>query len=225
MLFNCVLQICKIYVKIFKRKIYFFNVDQEMVPLPPPMPAHDSPYYDDQPNYPDRSSLNQDIQNHSFAKHFDPSYPYIKQYEAQSEISFDMNEELKSVIPRFKQKQNYGIPIPKTPMVFIDEKSTENEVQEWLQKKGFSKNVRERMKGLKGSEVMGFDRDELEEEFGKEGKRLASQITLQKEICKVSNGTIFHFKKIIIAFFSIRLVRIQSFKVNSRRHERKQMQV
>lgn len=97
-----------------------------------------------------------------------------------------MQEELKNVLTLFRErKRNWDV--HKTPEVFITQKSSPAEVQNWLEAKGFSESVIKRLHGLTGNEIFALKRETLEQYCGVEdGKRLASQITIQRNISGVS---------------------------------------
>ena len=57
-------------------------------------------------------------------------------YEGR-ETSDLMNFELKGVLEEFRKRKPH-IEVQKTPDVYVDNRSTPNEVQEWLKMKNFS---------------------------------------------------------------------------------------
>ncbi|XP_072402220.1 epidermal growth factor receptor kinase substrate 8-like [Diabrotica undecimpunctata] len=96
----------------------------------------------------------------------------------------DLQEELISVLTlvREKNKQRH-LEIKQTPETFIDQRSNPTEIQEWLDAKGFNENIRNKFKGVSGHQIFDFNKSELERVCGKdEGKRLASQLNIQKSI-------------------------------------------
>lgn len=97
-----------------------------------------------------------------------------------------MQEELKNVLTLFRERRR-NLDIVKTPEVFIQQTSSPSEVEQWLQAKGFSERTVKKMNGLTGNELFALKRHTLEEYCGsEEGKRLASQITIQKNVSGVS---------------------------------------
>ncbi|GLV39392.1 uncharacterized protein CBL_13271 [Carabus blaptoides fortunei] len=101
----------------------------------------------------------------------------------------DINEELKNVLAQMKQRKHRVLDVLKTPEVYIKPASNSNEVQKWLKEKGFSPSVCKLMSNITGNELFNFSREQLEQICGSvEGKRLASQITLQKKICGFTIG-------------------------------------
>ncbi|XP_018332274.1 epidermal growth factor receptor kinase substrate 8 isoform X2 [Agrilus planipennis] len=94
-----------------------------------------------------------------------------------------MQDELNIVLTMFREKKrNYEI--NKTPEVFINQKSNPAEVQEWLKAKEFSPETCQKLKGMSGYKLLGFSKEHLERVCGaKEGKRLYSQINIQKSVC------------------------------------------
>lgn len=104
-----------------------------------------------------------------------------------SDISTDVNEELKNIWPIFKQKRPQ-INVKKTPKVFIKSTSTAEDVQIWLKEKSFSENLQKELLGLNGEQILSFNKDHfdaIEKRFKGEGKRFQSQVTLQKEFSGV----------------------------------------
>lgn len=97
-----------------------------------------------------------------------------------------MNEELKNVLTLFREKRRV-LDIVKTPEIFIQQSSTADEVEQWLKAKGFSDRVVKKLHGLNGNELFALKRHTLEDYCGsEEGRRLASQITIQRNISGVS---------------------------------------
>lgn len=98
----------------------------------------------------------------------------------------DMQEELKTVLTLFRDKRRI-LDIVKTPEIYIQQSSSAVEVENWLQAKGFSEKVVKKMNGLNGNELFALKRHTLEDYCGSdEGRRLASQITIQRNISGVS---------------------------------------
>ncbi|XP_055705250.1 epidermal growth factor receptor kinase substrate 8-like isoform X2 [Phlebotomus papatasi] len=94
----------------------------------------------------------------------------------------EMQEELRQVLTLFREKRR-GLEIMKTPEIFIQQSSTSAEVEKWLKAKGFSDNVVKKLHGINGNELFALKRHTLEEYCGPdEGKRLASQITVQRNV-------------------------------------------
>lgn len=98
----------------------------------------------------------------------------------------DMQEELKQVLTLFREKRR-TLDIMKTPEIFIQQTSTAIEVKQWLRAKGFSENVVRKLNDLNGNELFLLKRETLEDYCGvEEGRRLASQITIQRNVSGVS---------------------------------------
>ncbi|XP_037045483.1 epidermal growth factor receptor kinase substrate 8-like isoform X2 [Bradysia coprophila] len=94
----------------------------------------------------------------------------------------EVNEELKNVLTLFREKRRV-LDIVKTPEIFIQQSSSATEVEQWLKAKGFSDRVVKKMHGLNGNELFALKRHTLEDYCGsEEGRRLASQITIQRNI-------------------------------------------
>ncbi len=115
-----------------------------------------------------------------------------------------MNEELKNVLTLFREKRRV-LDIVKTPEIFIQQSSSANEVEQWLKAKGFSDNVVKKLNGLDGNKLFALKRHTLEDYCGsEEGRRLASQITIQRNISGVCIQSIHFFNphtQIRIEFF------------------------
>lgn len=97
-----------------------------------------------------------------------------------------MQEELRTVLAHFREKRR-TLDILKTPEIYIQQTSTAKEVEQWLRAKGFSEKVIKKMKGLNGNELFALKRTTLEDYCGHdEGKRLASQLIIQRNVSGVS---------------------------------------
>lgn len=96
----------------------------------------------------------------------------------------DMQEELKNVLTLFRERRR--LDIVKTPEIYIQQTSNPAEVEIWLKAKGFSEKTVRKLHGLSGNELFALKRHTLEEYCGNdEGKRLASQITIQRNVSGV----------------------------------------
>lgn len=96
-----------------------------------------------------------------------------------------MQEELKNVLTLFRERRR-NLDILKTPEVFIHQTSNPQEVERWLEAKGFSDKTIKRLHGLTGNQIFALSKDTLEEYCGAdEGKRLASQLTIQRNVSGV----------------------------------------
>lgn len=96
-----------------------------------------------------------------------------------------MHEELKNVLTLFRERRR-NLDIMKTPEIFIQQTSNPNEVEQWLEAKGFSEKTMKRLKGLTGNQIFSLSKDTLEDYCGpEEGKRLASQLTIQRNVSGV----------------------------------------
>lgn len=104
----------------------------------------------------------------------------------------EMQEELKSVLTLFRDKRRI-LDIVKTPEIYIQQSSSAAEVEQWLVAKGFTGPVVKRLHGFNGNELFALKRHTMEDYFGsEEGRRLASQITIQRNISGVSECTALH---------------------------------
>lgn len=115
----------------------------------------------------------------------------------------DMQEELKNVLTLFRdRRKNLDIVgNRKTPEVFIQQTSNPAEVEQWLTAKGFSERTVKKLHGLTGNELFALNRKTLEDYCGTEdGKRLASQITIQRNISGVRFSFLLAFLFNLIHF-------------------------
>jgi len=112
----------------------------------------------------------------------------------------DMQEELKAVLTMFRDKRRTW-DVQKTPEIFIQQTSNPPEVQKWLTEKGFTDKTVKRLHGLTGNELFALNKVTLEEFCGpEEGKRLHSQLTIQKNVSGVSQ---FHDSVVQFLRFSL----------------------
>lgn len=113
----------------------------------------------------------------------------------------EMQEELKTVLTLFREKRR-NLDIQKTPEIYIQQSSGPEDVEKWLLAKGFSENVAKRLHGLNGNELFALKRHTLEGYCGpEEGKRLASQITIQRNISGVTYARFYTFIALFIFQF------------------------
>lgn len=98
-----------------------------------------------------------------------------------------MNDELAKVLKLYREK-SHNWDIHKTPEIFIQPTSSPANVKQWLKAKGFSDYVVQKFGYLSGNELFSLDRETLEEHCGvEEGKRLLSQITVQRNVSGVND--------------------------------------
>lgn len=96
-----------------------------------------------------------------------------------------VQEELKNVLTLFREKRR-NLDIVKTPEIYIQQSSAATDVEKWLAAKGFSDKVVKKLHGFNGNELFSLKRHTLEDYCGaEEGRRLASQITIQRNISGV----------------------------------------
>lgn len=82
-------------------------------------------------------------------------------------------------------KKNIGI--RKTPESYINQSSSAADLQQWLKAKRFGPTICERLEGINGRSLFNASKTDLESICGeKEGKRLFSQLNLQKSCSGVS---------------------------------------
>lgn len=99
----------------------------------------------------------------------------------------DLQDELSVVLSLVKDKPRF-FEIRQTPEVFINQKSNPREVQNWLKAKEFSPEICTKLKGYSGYALMSLQREQTEKICGlAEGRRLHSQISIQKSVSGVSN--------------------------------------
>ncbi|KAF5274522.1 hypothetical protein FQA39_LY07134 [Lamprigera yunnana] len=93
-----------------------------------------------------------------------------------------MHDELNLVLSMYREnKKNFDI--KQTPEVYINQKSNPEEVQDWLKAKNFSSDICFKFKGSSGHHLLGLTREQVEKIGGlEEGKRLYSQINIQKSV-------------------------------------------
>lgn len=97
-----------------------------------------------------------------------------------------MNDELNHVLKLYREKRS-NLDIHKTPEIFIQHTSSPSEVKQWLKAKGFSDFVVGKLGYLNGFDLFSLTRENLEEHCGiEEGRRLLSQITIQRNVSGVS---------------------------------------
>lgn len=95
-------------------------------------------------------------------------------------------EELNQILPMLQQKR-HDLDIKTTPEVFIDQKSTPIDVQNWLKIKEFTEDVRKKFDGFTGHQLLQLTRAQSKLICGpSEGQRLYSQLSVQKNMCNVS---------------------------------------
>jgi len=100
----------------------------------------------------------------------------------RAESSQDLQDELKGVLDAFRERRR-NMEIQKTPDVYISQRSNPDEVQNWLEAKGFSEKICKRLHGVSGGELFSLTKPQLEKYCGKdEGHRLDSQLTVQRSI-------------------------------------------
>lgn len=111
----------------------------------------------------------------------------LKRTTSTKSIAEDnLQDELNMVLKVYREKRK-DLEIKQTPEIYINQRSTPQEVQHWLKVKEFQPNVCQRLKLYSGNEIMSLSRQQAEVIAGPdEGKRLYSQISLQKNVCGVS---------------------------------------
>lgn len=103
-----------------------------------------------------------------------------------SESRENMTDELNKVLKLYREK-NYNWDVHKTPEIFIQPTSSPADVKRWLKGKGFTDYIVTKFGFLNGYELFSLDKETLEEHCGiDEGRRLLSQITVQRNVSGVS---------------------------------------
>lgn len=111
-----------------------------------------------------------------------------------------MQEELKTVLTLFRDKRRI-LDIVKTPEIYIQQSASAAEVEKWLLAKGFSEKVVKKLNGFNGNELFSLKRHTMEDYFGTdEGRRLASQITIQRNISGVICRMIIMYNQCSLTF-------------------------
>lgn len=105
-----------------------------------------------------------------------------------------MQEELNSALSMFRDKKR-TLDIKLTPQVYIDQNSNPDEVQSWMKAKNFKPQICQIFQGCNGNEMLQLSRDQLIQACkpSDDGKRLFSQLNIQKSHCEVK----FHFLSFI----------------------------
>lgn len=139
-------------------------------PPPPPLPpvAPPAPPPPDTPKTPDQLKRS----------------PSRRSMKSTVSVEDRMQEELLSVLTlvRDRPKERH-LDIKQTPETYINNRSTPAEVREWLNKKGFSPRIQDKFIGVAGHHLFDIQKSELERICGRdEGKRLFSQLSIQKSI-------------------------------------------
>ncbi|CAG9810268.1 unnamed protein product [Chironomus riparius] len=146
------------------------NNNTKKPPVPPPLP----PTTPTTP-YATLRSINSE-------RDFERQQSTASRKSTQDQQVDDMQEELKNVLALFRDRRKH-LEIHKTPDVFITQTSNPAEIEKWLRAKGFEERTVKKLHGLSGNELFGLKKHTLEDYFGiEEGRRLASQITIQKNV-------------------------------------------
>lgn len=174
----------------YKRNLILLSSEESVAaaavpPPPPPPPANIKPPSPPQPTAPSAENSPQPIKRNT------------SRQSIVSDHSLVLQEELASVLTLVRErgsKQKY-LDIKQTPETYINQQSTPNEVQDWLDKKGFSETIRARFEGIGGYGILGMQKKELELCAGRiEGRRLYSQLNIQKSYSGVSISHTFKYR-------------------------------
>lgn len=116
-----------------------------------------------------------------------------------------MHEQLASVYSIINQReQKSHIKIKQTPEIFINEKSTPDEIKRWFELKEFGDGIYQKFEGLNVKQLFELTRTDLQKVCGtEEGKRLFSQLQLQKS-CSVSIKLCYIFVYSLCLLFCFR---------------------
>uniref|UniRef100_A0A1B6CXT1 SH3 domain-containing protein n=1 Tax=Clastoptera arizonana TaxID=38151 RepID=A0A1B6CXT1_9HEMI len=102
-------------------------------------------------------------------------YSYVNELSDADSVRLELQE----VLMAYKKKPNWDF--LRTPTVYITSKSTDKDVQQWLQQKSFNERSCNQLKSMNGEEIFNLTKTQLEQLCGREeGKRLYSQLLIQR---------------------------------------------
>ncbi|KAF2360580.1 SH3 domain [Trinorchestia longiramus] len=120
-----------------------------------------------------------------------------KIFAASNETTELMNFELKEVLSEFRKRKPH-IDVQKTPDVYIDNRSSPKDVEDWLKKKGFSERLCQQFDGVDGEKLFSLSKQQLQNFCGEnDGARLFSQITIQRNVSGYKTVNTFELKRIL----------------------------
>lgn len=111
-------------------------------------------------------------------------------------------------------KKRDDLDIKQTPEVFIDQQSTPDEVMRWLEAKEFDTTIQKKLKEFSGQQILGLTRAQCKLICGtEEGKRLYSQLSVQKNVCGVStnNNPILVIKDLLFSSKQLEVMNYELF--------------
>ncbi|CAH0562667.1 unnamed protein product [Brassicogethes aeneus] len=99
----------------------------------------------------------------------------------RSQSIASMHEQLYSVYSIIGEKEKKPhLDIKQTPDINIDHNSSKDDIQRWFNLKGFENETYEKFQNLSSKQLFSFSKEDLEKLCGAKGKRLYSQLLLQK---------------------------------------------
>ncbi|XP_018397078.1 PREDICTED: epidermal growth factor receptor kinase substrate 8-like [Cyphomyrmex costatus] len=156
------------------------------LPLPPPTSIGSISLLQSQKSLPSTFMLNKmgTFKNNNF------SNGLSSQEEVQKELKF--------VLRIFREKKAKSSINNDTQEIWLNQHSTPQEVQTWLEAKGFSQKICKQLENMNGTELFNLSRRRLEQLCGlSEGSRLNGQLTLAKNECEYKTARSSELKQIL----------------------------
>ncbi|XP_018362874.1 PREDICTED: epidermal growth factor receptor kinase substrate 8-like isoform X1 [Trachymyrmex cornetzi] len=157
------------------------------LPLPPPsIPIGSISLLQPQKSLPSTLMLNKvgTFKNNNFSNGF----------SSQEEVQ----KELKFVLRIFREKKANSSINNNTQEIWLNQHSTPQQVQTWLEAKGFSQKICKQLENTNGTELFNLSRRRLEQLCGlSEGSRLNGQLTLAKNECEYKTARSSELKQIL----------------------------
>lgn len=98
-----------------------------------------------------------------------------------------LQDELTTVLTLFRENKKRHLDIKQTPSVYINQRSSPDEVTNWLEAKEFSDLSCRKLRNFAGHQILALGEDQLRKICGeKEGNRLHAHLLIQKNVCGVS---------------------------------------
>ncbi|XP_018355931.1 PREDICTED: epidermal growth factor receptor kinase substrate 8-like isoform X1 [Trachymyrmex septentrionalis] len=110
----------------------------------------------------------------------------------------EVQKELKFVLGIFREKKANSSINNNTQEIWLNQHSTPQQVQTWLEAKGFSQKICKQLENTNGTELFNLSRRRLEQLCGlSEGSRLNGQLTLAKNECEYKTARSSELKQIL----------------------------
>ncbi|KYQ55368.1 Epidermal growth factor receptor kinase substrate 8, partial [Trachymyrmex zeteki] len=110
----------------------------------------------------------------------------------------EVQKELKFVLRIFREKKANSSINNNTQEIWLNQHSTSQQVQTWLEAKGFSQKICKQLETMNGTELFNLSRRRLEQLCGlSEGSRLNGQLTLAKNECEYKTARSSELKQIL----------------------------